>query len=296
MKGGHLMDSIANMNKALAYIEKHLESEIDYAEIEKLTICSEYHFKKMFSFLAGISLSEYIRRRRLTLAAIELKNSQVRVIDIAIKYGYSSNDAFTRAFHALHGVLPSEMRKESQPIKMFPKMSFQLTINGGQEMNCRIIEKEAFSIIGLKKRVPMVFHGVNPEIAKMAQLLTPEIIAQLKELSNTEPTGIISASTNFSEDRMDENGELDHYIGVATSNDRVEGFEKLKVEAGLWAIFESIGPFPQTLQETWGRIYSEWFPSNDFESIVGPEIVWHESKDMSNPMYRSEIWIPIRKK
>lgn len=290
------MDSIANMNKALEYIEKHLDSEIDYAEVEKLTICSEYHFKKMFSFLAGISLSEYIRRRRLTLAAIELKSSQVRVIDIAIKYGYGSNDAFTRAFHALHGVLPSEMRKEAQSIKMFPKMSFQLTINGGQEMNCRIIEKEAFNIIGLKKRVQVVFNGLNPEIAKMSTLLTPDIIAQLKGLSDIEPKGIISASANFSEDRMDEKGELDHYIGVATSNDQVEGFEKLKVAAGLWAIFESVGPFPQTLQETWGRIYSEWFPSNGYEAIEGPEIVWHESKDMSNPMYRSEIWIPIRKK
>ena len=290
------MDSIATMNKALEYIEKHLDSEIDYAEVEKLTICSEYHFKKMFSFLAGISLSEYIRRRRLTLAAIELKSSQVRVIDIAIKYGYSSNDAFTRAFHALHGVLPSEMRKEAHPIKMFPKMSFQLTINGGQEMNCRIIEKEAFNIIGLKKRVQVVFNGVNPDIAKMAMMLTPEVIAELKGLSNIEPTGIISASTNFSEDRMDEKGELDHYIGVATSNDDVDGFDKLNVAAGLWAIFESVGPFPQTLQETWGRIYSEWFPSNGYESVEGPEIVWHESKDMSNPMYKSEIWIPIRKK
>lgn len=290
------MDSIMNMNKALEYIESHLDSEIDYTEIEKITICSEYHFKKMFSFLAGISLSEYIRRRRLTLAALELSNSEVRVLDIAIKYGYGSNDSFTRAFHALHGILPSDIRKESHTIKAFPKMTFRLTINGGKEMNCRIVEKEAFYIIGFKKRVPIVFSGVNPEIAKMYTLLTPEIISGLKSISNIEPSGMISASTNFSEDRMEEKGELDHYIGVATTKESLDGFEKLKVESGLWAVFEVVGPFPETLQETWGRIYSEWFPSNNYESVNGPEIVWHESQDTNNPKFRSEIWIPIKSK
>lgn len=163
-------------------------------------------------------------------------------------------------------------------------------------MNYRIIEKEAFNLVGLKKRVPLVFNGVNPEIAKMYELLTPEIITKLKSLSNVEPKGIVSASTNFTEGRFEERGELDHYIGVATDQYDTADFEILAVAAGTWAIFESAGPFPETLQEIWGRVYSEWFPSSGYEVTEGPEILWNESKDTSNPMFRSEIWIPVQKK
>lgn len=290
------MDSIQGLNKALSYIEEHLEDDIDYAKIAKLTYCSEYHFKRMFSFLAGISLSEYIRRRRLTLAALDLKNCDLRIIDIAVKYGYESADSFSRAFQSMHGILPSEARGEKQQIKAYPRMTFQLSIKGGCEMNYRIVEKESFKVVGFKKRVPIIFNGVNPEISKMYEMLTPEIISDLKMLSDIEPFGFISASANFSEGRMDEKGELDHYIGVATASNDTTIYDELKIDAGTWAVFESIGPFPSMLQDIWGRIYSEWFPSSGYEAMEGPEILWHESKDMSNPKYRSEIWIPIIKK
>jgi len=212
------MDLLARMNSALQYIEENLTNEIDFKEVARLALCSEYHFKRMFSFLAGVTLSEYIRRRRLTLAAFELTDTQARIIDIAVKYGYSSADAFTRAFQSLHGITPSEARNSGQSLKAFPRMTFQLTIRGGNEMNYRIIEKEPFRIVGIQKRVPLIYHGVNPEIAAMAKTLTPEMITTLKSLSDSEPMGIISASTNFSEGRQD-NGELDHYIGVATTQD-----------------------------------------------------------------------------
>ena len=290
------MDSIRSMNKALAYIEEHLEDTIDYSEMSKIAYCSEYHFKRMFSFLAGIGLSEYIRRRRLTLAALDLKGSDLRIIDIAVKYRYESADSFSRAFHSMHGVLPSEARDEEQQVKAYPRMTFQFSIKGGCEMNYRIVEKESFKLVGFKKRVPIIFQGVNSEIAKMYELLTPDVIRDLKALADIEPSGIISASTNFSEGRMEEKGELDYYIGVATSNIPTTKFEELKIDAGIWAVFESVGPFPETLQEVWGRIYSEWFPSSGYEAIEGPEILWNESKDTSNPKYRSEIWIPVRKK
>ena len=167
------MDSLRSLNNALAYIEEHLTEEIDYSKITKIAYCSEYHFKRMFSFLSGISLSEYIRRRKLTLAALDLKDKSFRIIDIAVKYGYSSADSFTRAFHSVHGILPSEARSELTQIKAYPKMTFQLSIKGGCEMNYRIVEKEPFKLVGFKKRVPIFFEGVNPEIAKMTELLTP---------------------------------------------------------------------------------------------------------------------------
>ncbi|WP_445486611.1 AraC family transcriptional regulator [Niallia sp. 03133] len=290
------MDLLKNMNGAIQYIEENLTNDIDYKAIARIAVCSEYHFKRMFSFLAGISLSEYIRRRRLTLAAFELKDRSVKVIDIAVKYGYNSADSFSRAFQHLHGITPSEARNNGNSLKAYPRMTFQLSIKGGNEMNYRIEKKEEFRIVGIKKRVPILFNGVNPEIASMWKSLDAETIHHLKKLSNIEPRGLLSASTNFSEGRMEEKGELDHYIGVATTKESPENFTQLEVSASTWAVFEAIGPFPDTLQNVWGRIYSEWFPSSNYEQSEGPEILWNQDKDVTSPTFRSEIWIPIVKR
>lgn len=287
---------LEKMNDALRYIEENLTNEIDFEEVAKRAYCSEYHFKRMFSFLSGVTLSEYIRRRRLTLSAFELVNGDKKIIDVAVKYGYNSPDSFSRAFQSMHGVTPSEARHSGQYLKSYPRMTFQLTIKGGNEMNVRIVEKEAFRIVGIMKRVPIIFNGVNPEIASMAKSLNAETIKTLKELSDVEPKGIISASANFSEGRMEERGELDHYIGVATTKECPDYLRQLDVRASTWAVFEAVGPFPDTLQNVWGRIYSEWFPSSNYELTEGPELLWHEHQDMSSPTYRSEIWIPVTKK
>ena len=162
-------------------------------------------------------------------------------------------------------------------------------------MNYRIEEKEAFRIVGIKKRVPIIFCGVNPEIASMWESLDGEMINKLKKVSNVTPLGLISASTNFSEGRMEEKGELDHYIGAATTKECPNNLAQLEVPASTWAIFEAIGLFPDTLKDVWGRIYSEWFPSSNYEQIEGPEILWNEDKNITSPTFKSEIWIPILK-
>ena len=291
------MDSLKSMNDALNYIEENFTNDIDFNEVARLAFCSAYHFQRMFSYLAGITLSEYVRRRRLTLAAFELNNSNIRVIDVAIKYGYNSPDSFTRAFQNLHGITPSEAKFNGQLLKAYPRMTFQLSIKGGNELNYRIIEKEAFRIVGIKKRVPIIFNGVNPEIASMWKSLNDEMILKLNELYNVEPLGIINASINFSEERMEEKGELDHYIGVATTGECPDNLTKLEVSASTWAVFEAVGPFPDTLQNVWGRIYAEWFPSSNYERAEGPSILWTEQKrDMTSSTFRSELWIPIIKK
>ncbi len=288
------MDSLERMNRALAYIEEQLAGEIDFKLVEQLALCSEYHFRRMFSFLAGAPLSEYIRRRRLTLAAFELAKGDALVLDTALKYGYSSPDAFTRAFYSLHGVTPAEARNAGQPLKAYPRMTFQMVIKGVNEMKYRMVEKEPFYIAGLMKRVPLIYEGANPEIDAMWHSLDMDTITTLKALSNVEPRGMISASTNFSEGRLD-GGELDHFIGVATTLESPENLARLEVPAGTWAVFESVGPFPETLQNTWGRIYAEWFPSSGYEQERGPEILWNENKDIESPTFRSEIWIPVKK-
>lgn len=290
------MDMLARLNEALGYVEKNLDSTLDMKEVARIACCSEYHFTRMFSFLSGMTLSEYIRRRRLTLAAFDLSRDGSKVIDVAIKYGYASPDSFARAFQAVHGVTPSEARGHGSSLKAFPRMTFQLTIQGGGEMNYRVEQKEAFRIVGISKRVPIMFHGVNPDIAAMYQSLTPELINAIKGLSNIEPSGIISASSHFGEGRMEEKGELDHFIGAATTLKVPEGLAALEVPASTWAVFTAVGPFPDTLQEVWGRIFAEWLPSSNFELAEGPEMLWNEHPDVTSAQYRSEIWIPVQKK
>ncbi|MBU9722432.1 MULTISPECIES: AraC family transcriptional regulator [Bacillaceae] len=281
------MDSLENMNGAINYIEDNLEGDIDFKVVAMIAQCSEYHFKRMFSFLAGVSLSEYIRRRRLTLAAFELKDRDLKVIDVAMKYGYGSPDSFTRAFQIIHGVTPSEAREHGHSLKAFPRMTFQLTIKGGTEMNYRIEKKTAFRIVGWKKRVKLVPTGTNPEIGEMWESISDETYTQIEELSDLEPSGIINVCANFSEDGV-ENGELDYYIAAATTKPCPEGLDELQIDGYSWAVFEVEGDW-EKVQDTWGRIYSEWFPSSGYEHVEGPEILG--SKDN-----KSEIWMPVVKK
>lgn len=290
------MNILAQFNEAMAYIENHLLDTIDPRQISRIAGCSEYHFRRMFSFLSGMPLGEYIRRRRLSLAGELLQSAQSKIIDLALRLGYESPEAFGRAFYAMHGITPSQAKKAQTALKTLSPMTFQLTIKGGTEMDYRIIDKEAFYIVGFKKRITLQFKGVNPQMNEVAQRLTPEIIAELKGLCDTEPKGMLSVSANF-EDRTEEGSELDQYIGVATAQlyNGDGGYDVLPVAASTWAVFKAVGPFPDALQETWARIYAEWFPSSAFESTEGPELLWNESPDTSKANYKSEIWMPVRR-
>lgn len=287
------MNPLEQLNAALAYIEDNLAGTIDPRQLAHIAHCSEFHFSRMFSFLAGVGLAEYIRRRRLSLAAFDLRDANARVLDVALKYDYQSADSFARAFQALHGVPPSRAREAT--LKAFPRLSFQLTVQGASEMNYQMISKPNFHIVGFSKRVPLIYEGINPHIQEMWQSLDETMIGRLKELSNLEPSGLISGSTNFSDSRC-ENSELDHWIGAATSHPCPEDLQQLEVEEGEWAVFESVGPFPQTMQDIWARIYSEWFPTSGYEHRRGPEMVWCEKRDISLPDFRCQIWIPVSRR
>ncbi|MEA5017008.1 MAG: AraC family transcriptional regulator [Candidatus Limiplasma sp.] len=288
------MNALAPLNDAMAYLEANLLPGIDAARLSRIAGCSEYHFRRMFSFLSGMPLGEYIRRRKLSLAAVLLQTKGEKVIDVALALGYETPEAFSKAFRAMHGISPSEAKKANAPLKAFPPMTFQLTLKGGMDMEYRIVAKEAFQIVGFKKRITLQFKGVNPQMDALTQRLTPAIVSELKSLCGVEPRGILSVSANFSE-RMLEGSGLDQYMGVATTRPAPKGYDVLPVEASSWAVFSVAGAFPAALQETWGKIYAEWFPSSGYELTGGPEMLWNESPDTSLPAYRSEIWIPVRK-
>ncbi|HWR23967.1 MAG TPA: AraC family transcriptional regulator [Feifaniaceae bacterium] len=286
------MDAFKRLNLAMRYIEGHLAEEIDIGKAAGIACCSEYHLKRMFSFLAGFPLTEYVRCRRLSLAAHALQTGEPKVIDLAVTYGYESPDAFSRAFRAFHGVTPTQARKRGSITKAFPPMTFQLTIKGGHDMQYRIVEKEAFRIAGVKKRITLVYEGINPQMDDIWARLTEQDFLELKALSDVEPRGILCVSANFTEGRA-EGTALDQYIGVATTRDVPQRWDTLPVPAGTWAVFTATGAFPKALQDVWAQIYSEWFPTSGYQLGGGPELLWNESKDTSRPDYKSEIWIPV---
>ena len=290
------MDPLTRLNEAIQHLETHLLEEPDYQKLASIAGCSEYHLKRMFPFLVGETISGYIRMRRLSRAAEEVREGDAKIIDLAQKYGYHSSDAFTRAFSQFHGVTPSGGRADESSFNWYPPVSLHMTIRGGMHMNYRMTQLPAFQISGVSKRVSIQFEGENPEIAAMWQSLTGEKIEQLLALSDLEPKGLIQASANFSEGRMDEQGQLDQYIGTATTKDVPDAFDTLPVSGSQWAVFTSSGPFPETLQNTWGRIYSDWFPTAAYELAEGPEMLVMLTDDLTAPEVESEIWIPVRPK
>nr|WP_220041010.1 AraC family transcriptional regulator [Niallia circulans] len=283
------------MNEAMDYIESHLYDEIDYNELERITGTSVYHFRRMFSFLSGMTLGEYVRNRRLSNATFDLLHEGMSVTETAFKYGYESVDGFSRAFREWSGINPSEVKKKNM-LKAFPKLSFQLTIQGGINMDYRIEKKEAYKIVGVKKRVPIQFEGENQEIIKLAKSITPEQRKKLHSYANMEPNQVVNASYNLEEGCMEEKGSLDHMIGFLTTKELdFDGFEVVEVPALTWAIFSSKGEFPKVMQETWAKIASEWLPASDYELVDAPNISFTGDLSDRNNVY-SEIWFAVKKK
>jgi AraC family transcriptional regulator len=231
----------------------------------------------------------------LSEANKDLLNGE-KVTDVAFKYGYQSMDGFTRAFKKWSGFLPSDVIKKGVS-KSFPKLSFVISVRGGISMKFRIEDKPAFNLVGVGKRVPMQFEGVNNEIVKLAESITDEQKAEMHALQNIEPYEIVNASYNADAKFLKEEGELTHLIGVLTTENRVsDGLEKVPVKACTWAVFPNEGPFPSMLQETMAKVYSEWLPSSDYEVIDAPTFSFTKmDKDKKDYAY-SEVWIPVRKR
>lgn len=286
---------LKELNQVMDYIEQHLTEEISLEEISRYAGVSDYHFRKIFYYLSGMTLSEYIRNRRLSEANKDLLNKE-SVTDIAYKYGYESIDGFTRAFKAWSGFLPSEVAKTGVS-KMFPKLSFYIDVKGGQSMDYKIVEMPAFKFAGVSKRVPMQFEGVNQAIVDLANSITQEQREAMHALQNIEPREIVNVSYEHDYQFMKDEGELTHLIGVLTTEDEVSDLlDVLEVPAYTWAVFPNEGPFPDTLQQTYARIYSEWLPASDYEVIQAPAFSFTKfNEDQPGDAY-SEVWMPVRKK
>lgn len=285
---------LTQFNKLMDHIESHLTEDISSDDIARIVGVSDYHFRRMFSYLAGMSLSEYIKNRRLSLANAELING-VKVTDVAYTYGYQTVEGFSRAFREWSGFLPSEVAK-NRIQKTFPKFSFYIDIRGGVSMEFKIEKREKFNIVGVSKRVPIQFEGVNQAIVELAQSITEQQRQEMHQLADLYPYYVLNVSYDFDEGYLEEKGYLTHMIGFATTKENpYHDLEQITIDESLWAVFPNQGPFPSTLQQTTARIYSEWLPTSDYEVIDLPGFSFTKLTGSYEDVY-SEIWVPIKKK
>lgn len=286
---------LKELNHVIDYIEEHLTNDLPLEIISEYAGVSDYHFRKIFFYLSGMTLSEYIKNRKLSEANKDLLQGE-KVTDVAFKYGYQSMDGFTRAFKKWSGFLPSDVIKKGIS-KSFPKLSFVITVKGGTTMEFRIVDKPAFNLVGVSKRVPMQFEGVNNEIVKLALSITEEQRKEMHALRNMEPYEIVNASYDADANFTKEEGDLTHLIGVLSTEDQVSNLlDKVPVEACTWAVFPNEGPFPSILQDTMARIYSEWLPSSNYEVINAPSFSFTKMDQNKKDYAYSEVWIPVQKK
>ena len=286
---------LQELNRAVEYIEAHLTDELSLEAIAGHVGVSDYHFRTVFFYLAGMTLGEYVKNRRLSEANRALLQGE-SVTGVAYKYGYQSLDGFARAFKKWSGFLPSDIAKK-QVSKTLPKLSFIISVRGGSTMECNIVEKPAFYLAGVSRRVPMQFEGVNSAIVELAMSITEEQRVEMHALQNLEPRRVVNASYNADAKFLKEEGDLTHLIGVLTTEEAVsDRLEKIPVPACTWAVFPNEGPFPETLQTTMARIYAEWLPASDYEVLELPAFSFTMMDENKKEYAYSEVWTPVQKR
>lgn len=284
------MEWVERLNEAIAYIEENLESEINYEHAARIACCSVFHFQRMFAYIAGVPLSLYIRRRRMTAAAFDLQTTDEKIIDLALKYGYDSPTAFNRAFHSIHDLSPSQARSEGRALSAYPPISFTISIKGEVQMKYKIVTKEAFRIVGVKEHMNMNMEECFEKVPRFWQTTVQSgIVPQILSLMNPELPGLLGVSTCMSGE------DLDYYIAVATDKPTPKDMTEYEVPAGTWAVFECIGPMPSAIQELQKRIVTEWLPTSGYEYANAPDIEVYFEGDQQSADYRCEVWLPIKK-
>ena len=296
------MDWLTKMNAAIDYIENNLTGEIDFNVVCKKACCSSYNFQRMFSFITDITLAEYIRRRRLTIAALELQNSNEKIIDLALKYGYDSAASFARAFNALHGITPSQARQPGVELKAYPKISFQITIKGEKEMNYRIETKEAFDVFGIETIASLTGDEGYLSPAELWQQCQrngeyERLFTNSGDLPEFIPQDLckIHAVENYK--KTEENTFPYMLCAFVSQNSNTEGYQKIHIPSQTYAIFTSDRfkwneDFFGILSSMQKSFYGEWLPTANYERVDAANF---EIYGGSTEYGYIELWYPVRK-
>ena len=289
---------ITALNQLVESVERAAAAgeEVDVVGVAAEHGTTEHHLRRMFSSLAGMPFSEYVRRRRMSRAAADVADSADDLLTIAVRHGYGSTEALGRAFRAVHGISLSDARRGGGPFRSQQQLRFRLTVEGSSPMHVRITDRPAFRLVGHATRVPLLHEGVNPHIQAYVAAIPMEEHLRLKGLGDTVPAGLLQISDELEPDGV-EGSELTYMHGVAVTEDTPlpVDLETIGVPAGTWAVFTTEGPHPQALQETWAATAAEWFPSNPWRLRPGPSIVAVLEHDEEFTVATCELWLPVER-
>lgn len=283
---------VESLQRAIDYMEEHLLDSLSIDKIAKQANVSVFHFQRTFAVLTDITVGEYIRRRRLTLAAEELSRTDEKVIDLAFKYGYDTPEAFTKAFRRQHGVSPSEVRKGLGKLKSYNRLTIQVSLKGVEPVKYNIVEKDAFQVVGIKREYSVVNNENLIGIPKLWDEVNANGTSKLLDNLNNGPVkGVLGVCVDKSYTDLH---KIDYWIAAAHEGEQPKDLLSLEIPASKWAVFEVHGPMPVAMQKAWEQISSEWFPSSGYQHAGTPELEVYPEDDASSSDYYSEIWIPVK--
>ena len=283
---------IGTLNALVDLVETDRAEDLDVGGFARAHGTTEYHLRRMFSALAGMPLSEYVRRRRMTMAGAELAAGAPHILDVAVRHGYGSIEAFGRAFRAVHGIGPADARRDGGPLRTQTTLRFRLSVEGSIPMDVTITTTPELVLVGHAARVPLIHEGANPHIQAHIASIAPQEHSRLKELNDAEPRGILAVTADIAPDAP-EGTELTYLHGVSMqpTTPVPADLDVLRVGAGAWAVFAATGPFPETLQSLWAATATEWFPSNPWRLRPGPSIVRY--LEFTGTHASCELWLAV---
>lgn len=285
------MEWLTKLGSAINYIEENLDNEISYTQAARIAGCSPYYFQRIFSYVSGISLAEYIRRRKMTQAAFELQRTESKIIDIALRYGYSSPTSFNRAFQSVHGITPIAAKSMGCKLCAYPSIQFIVKVSGGSAMSYHIEEKESIRIIGI--RTPLV-EDAEENMRNIPvfweQAIAENRIDEIAQYSNGNPSGILGVSV------YQNPKNIYYYIAVPSDIEIPEKMSEYIIPKTKWVIFENDGIFKDDVQGVFRRFLTEFLPFSGYEYAELPDVEVYPIIRGTHRKGHSEVWFAIKKK
>lgn len=286
------MECIETIQKAIAYMEENIFSDINYEDVARQVYMSNYHFHKIFSMITGITANEYIKRRRLSMAGQEISMSHAKVIDISLKYGYDSPESFSKAFTRFHGITPNVARRSGAQLKSFNPLVIKIKLEGGTIMDYKIVERKSFKVLAKVKQFSneIISEENNRDIPdfwkECGEAGAFNVLAGMSE--NHDVYGLCGPISKESKD-------FNYGIGMEYEGSHIpEGFEIWEVKETLWAVFKAIGEDPQCIGDTWDRIYKEFLPTSEYTMLDDTDFELYPEENSGDSF--CEIWIPVKRK
>ncbi len=289
------MDWIVGLQDAIDYIEEHITEIIDYRELAKFVSYTPQYFQKIFSVICGISVGEYIRRRRMTLAGNDVLFSNKKIIEIATDYGYDNPNSFTRTFTAFHGVSPTEARETRALLKTYSPLHLKITVKGGSCVNYKMVEKDEFYVIGKIETQPIVEKSKYFSVIDFWKRMYKS--GEIDKL-----IGLSSDKSNIYgiryDDRLNSVRDVDYLIGAICDRDcsSIEGYSKILIPKRTWIVIPCVGKLPDSIYNLWNTILTDVLPTSIYKPTGEYELEKFSMSDSQNDDYYCELWLSVEKR